>query len=454
MSRADPRRPTPLAADETLTYRERSRGRTGDSHPALYLVLETDVPLSPPARVLLSATDELEIGRGKARTLDAGRLSLPGHRLSRRHARLVREGPAWVVDDLGSKNGTLVDGVRVRERTLLRPAAVLELGGYLFTLREDRNPGATALEVGRDGPRGLATVLPDLAADFERVARAAKGARPLLILGETGTGKDLVAAEMHRISGRSGSYLAVNCAALTDGTLQAQLFGHERGAFTGAVAAAPGIFRAADQGTVLLDEISDLGPAGQAALLRVLQSGEVLPVGAARPVTVDPRVIAATNRPLAPLVDKGEFRADLYARLAGTTITLPPLRDRREDLGLLAAAIVAELGDRRAERVGLTRAACYALLRHPWRFNIRQLFHVLGGALEQASASILDAGDLPLDVDRVETVKRAPDHAEIVAALERHRGIVTAAARELEVSRAELYRMLARCGIDPWRYRR
>src|SRR5262249_27731601 len=169
----------------------------------------------------------------------------------------------------------------------------------------------------------------------------------VLLFGETGTGKEVLAGAIHRTSARTGAFVAANCGALPAALVESQLFGHVRGAFTGAVRDGPGFVRAADRGTLFLDEIGDLAPPAQAALLRVLEEYEVVPVGTTRAVHVDVRVIAATHRPLDQMAERGEFRQDLYARLAGFVQRIPPLRERREDLGLLVGGVLGRNPPRR-----------------------------------------------------------------------------------------------------------
>src|SRR5439155_8887584 len=182
---------------------------------------------------------------------------------------------------------------------------------------------------------GLATVLPWLAREFERLQLVADSSVPVLLRGESGTGKEVLAAAIHKLSGRPGAFQAVNCGAIPPNLVESELFGHRRGAFSGAVTDHPGMVRGADRGTLLLDEVGDLTLAAQAALLRVLERHEVLPVGGNKAVRVDLRVVAATNRNLDELVAEGRFRADLLARLSGYVCVLPELRDRQEDFSLL-----------------------------------------------------------------------------------------------------------------------
>ncbi|MBX3468156.1 MAG: sigma 54-interacting transcriptional regulator, partial [Planctomycetes bacterium] len=223
---------------------------------------------------------------------------------------------------------------------------------------------------------------PRLRAVLDAAARVARDDIPLLVLGESGTGKELLARALHLASPRrDGPFVAESCAALPEALLESDLFGHVRGAFTGADRDRAGLFARAHGGTLFLDEVGETTPALQAKLLRALQEGEVRPVGAAQPVKVDVRVIAATNRDLALLRREGAFRDDLYYRLGGATLLLPPLRERHDDVLLLAEHFLAAAARRQGRRRLRLEPAAAALLRaHPWPGNVRQLEHVLRGA--------------------------------------------------------------------------
>jgi transcriptional regulator with GAF, ATPase, and Fis domain len=210
---------------------------------------------------------------------------------------------------------------------------------------------------------------------LQRIERVGPTEATVLIQGERGTGKELVAAAVHEASRRRDRpYITLNCAALPVDLLASELFGHERGAFTGALERRPGLLAAADTGTVFLDEIGDLSIQGQAALLRFLQEREVRPLGATHAVRVDVRIIAATNRDLASAVRRGECRADLYDRISDVVLTVPPLRERREDILALAESFVADYGRRHGATLPrLSRQAARALVSYDWPGNVREL---------------------------------------------------------------------------------
>jgi len=215
---------------------------------------------------------------------------------------------------------------------------------------------------------------PGMLTVYKQIARATDTTVPVLILGESGTGKELVARALHRNSSRaSGPFVAINCGAIVDTLLESELFGHTRGAFTGAVADAKGIFEQGQGGTVFLDEIGETSPALQVKLLRVLEHGEVRPVGGRRSMTVDTRVVAATNRDLEQAVAHQTFRADLYYRLSVLVIRLPPLRERRDDIPLLVGRFLQRACRRAGRQVELSPTALEVLQAYDWPGNVRQL---------------------------------------------------------------------------------
>jgi transcriptional regulator with PAS, ATPase and Fis domain len=243
--------------------------------------------------------------------------------------------------------------------------------------------------------------------------------------------------------------VAVNCGAIPATLIESELFGSRRGAFSGAEDRV-GLVRSAERGTLFLDEVAELPLSSQAALLRVLQEKELIPLGASRAVAVDVRVVAATNRPVADLAEEGKLRRDLYARLRGYELNMPPLCDRREDLGLLIAALITRHDTSGVPRT-LTRAAASALFAHPWPLNIRELEQCLSSALAVASAEI-GVEHLPRPVRDAENVPRSAgdcDRDQLVAMILRHGGNLSAVARELGTSRSQLYRLLTRHAIRP-----
>ncbi|BCS32140.1 hypothetical protein TBR22_A13490 [Luteitalea sp. TBR-22] len=276
----------------------------------------------------------------------------------------------------------------------------------------------------------------------------------VLLTGESGTGKEVVARYIHRASDRRlGPLVAVNCAALPEPLLESELFGHERGAFTGALQRKPGQIELAARGVLLLDEVSEMAPSAQAKLLRVLQEREFTRLGGTRPVKADVRVIAATNRDLRAAVARGDFREDLYFRLQVFGIHLPPLRERPEDIVALTAHLLEELGQHFGRApAGITHEAKVALLAHHWRGNVRELRNTLERAAIVAEGGLITPEHLALEPVARSEPPAATDVATmerqlIVRALEETRGNKARAARRLGLSRKQLYGRLALYGL-------
>ncbi|MFO0583432.1 MAG: sigma-54 dependent transcriptional regulator [Anaeromyxobacter sp.] len=293
---------------------------------------------------------------------------------------------------------------------------------------------------------------------FKTAARVAGSDATVLILGESGTGKEMVARAIHANSPRAaGPFVAVDCGAIAEGVLESELFGHAKGAFTGAQAPRRGLFEEAGGGTLFLDEIGDVGPALQARLLRALQEGEVRRVGANEPIHVDVRIVAATNKDLAQAVKDGRFREDLYYRLAVVSIRLPPLRERREDIPLLADHFAAKHG--RGEGGVVTPAARELLLAYGWPGNVRELENVIARALALNRSGVVVPEDLPDALRGLPTglapagARERPTLAEIerryaATVLAEADGNKTKAAEILGIDRKTLYRILGE-GDDP-----
>jgi len=333
--------------------------------------------------------------------------------MSRRHARLEIDDGALAIEDLASTNGTRVRGRALEpgERRELAMGDVIELGEDVVAFVRGGSVEASALvrapARAKDG-EGAAAARPAIVRDarmlelYRLLGVVAPSPFCVLILGETGVGKDVFAEWIHQRSPRAkGPFVRINCAALGETLLQSELFGHEKGAFTGAVASKPGLFEAADGGTLLLDEVGDLPAATQAMLLRVLESGEVTRLGSVRPRRVDVRFVAATNRDLHDAVERQTFRADLFFRLSGVVVTIPPLRERPDDVLPLAEHFVGEAAKRLQRRPPELSASAAAKLRaHAWPGNIRELKNVLERALLLAPAGPIDAEQIDLAAAR------------------------------------------------------
>ena len=291
------------------------------------------------------------------------------------------------------------------------------------------------------------------------IARAGAAPGTVLITGETGTGKELVARAIHAVSSRAPKpFVALNCAALTESLLENELFGHARGAFTGAAAARPGLIEHAHGGTLFLDEIGTMPKTLQAKLLRSLESGEVRRIGENETRHVDVRFLAATNLDIQGAIDRGDFRSDLFYRLNVHRIHLPPLRERGDDVRLLIQYFIARFGG--ATVTGSTPAAASALVAYQYPGNVRQLQHVVQRAVAVARGELIDLDDLPEEVVATRgtvtaaqegSVAAARERAEremIIAALARNNGEVSSAAREMQVSRTTMWRLMKKHGIS------
>jgi transcriptional regulator with GAF, ATPase, and Fis domain len=447
-------------------------GRDTNTAPWLFLLVQRDRPLAPSARYRLADIEAVTLGRGATRGRSEGpaghhEISIDDPWMSTAHARLVREGRGFVLEDLGSRNGTLRNGTPTT-RASLDDGDVIELGRTFFLYRDAIAGAAGDVDESALTPlaHGMLTLSPSFAGELERLSRIARTTISIIVIGETGTGKEVLSRTLHALSGRSGPFVAVNCAALPDGLVQSELFGHKKGAFSGAVEDRPGLVRSADAGTLLLDELGDLGPTGQGALLRVLQEGEVLPVGGSRPVSVDVRVVSATHRDLESLTAAGTFRSDLLARLSGFVFRVPALRQRREDLGILLRGFLRTLAPDPAA-ITLSQEATRALLAYPWPSNIRELEKCVAAAMAQALDGAIQGHHLPDAVRaaaRVPKVARATPnptsglHAErrsqIIALLHEHAGNVSAVARAMGTARAQIHRWLRKFELDPAEYRR
>jgi DNA-binding NtrC family response regulator len=310
------------------------------------------------------------------------------------------------------------------------------------------------------GPVGsLIGRTPPMLEAYKHIAHAADSAAPVLIVGESGSGKELVARAIHSHSKRAREpFVGINCGAIADTLLESELFGHQRGSFTGAVSDHKGVFEQAGGGTVLLDEIGDTTAALQIRLLRVLEEGEVRPVGGSRSLRVGARVIAATNLPLEQAVADGRFRQDLYYRLSVIVIRVPPLRDRRADIPLLIGSFLEDACTRAGQKKMLSTDALEALLRHTWPGNVRELRNTIERLVVSSHGSLIKAFEL---TDTVAAAPRVPpdqpfsdlptlddlERRYLLHVLEAANGNRTRAAEILGVDRRTLYRMAERFGI-------
>ena len=463
-----------VVSDDTLTGTSSVYGGELSPRPIpqLVLLLRADDPMAPGSRHTLDHTRLVQVGRGDAhdvrRSNDTLSVTLPDGRVSSAHAVLTRDRTGWAVEDKGSKNGTLVNGQRV-QRKLLTDGDLLEIGRAFFLFRDqvavnvNTAPDTTEASVSAPVPEWR-TFHDPLLGTYAHLAKMAPAQAPVLVLGETGVGKEVVARSVHRLSGRRGDCVAVNCAAIAESLVESELFGHAKGAFTGSDGSRLGWMRSADGGTLFLDEIGELRAQTQAILLRALETRTVVPVGSDRAVPVDFRLIAATNRDLDAEVDAGRFRADLRARLGQGVARLAPLRERREDLGLLLRAVLSRHAAGAVS--GLRTEAARRLLSHEWPGNVRDLVSVIeyvivqsaGGAVapehlppslrgSTSTAEQSDADDMSGAPANLRDEVAALEHKRIDEALDHHPS-AAAAAEALGLPERTLYNKMKSLGIS------
>ena len=395
---------------------------------------------------------EIRIGRDRRNAI-----ILPHTTVSRHHANLLRQGRKYLLLDRSS-NGTFVNGERA-DKLLVDPGTEIHIGPFRIVVTEEEMPlwakptEENPVNEAVQSPTGLVGSSDEMAKLTQAIEKIAPSNATALIMGETGTGKELVARALHDLSGRAAApFVAINCGAISPELVESELFGHEKGAFTGAGSERKGAFQQADGGTLFLDEIGELSPALQPKLLRVLESGEIRRVGSQNAVNVDVRVVAATHRDLRAEAERGSFRSDLLYRLYVFPILVPPLRARKEDIPELAEYFY---GDREA----FTGPAMKRMMDHDWPGNVRELKNVLERAriltgsgkivpedlvfLDESSLSSVTPTDpLPETFEELERVY-------YTRALEKSDGSIRAAARSMGIPKSTLYDRLKRYGLSP-----
>ncbi|MCA9537979.1 MAG: sigma 54-interacting transcriptional regulator [Myxococcales bacterium] len=404
--------------------------------------------------------------------------------VSRYHCRLYQEENAYVLLDLGSTNGTFVNNVRIKE-AYLAPGCTVELGNTRINFQSfDEEVHIRPSPEERFGEIIGANV--QMRKIFGILEKIAPSDTTVVIEGETGTGKEVVANTIHRQSYRAEKpFVVFDCSAVPANLIESELFGHEKGSFTGAIMARPGLFEMAHGGTIFLDELGELSLDLQPKLLRVLETREVRRVGGARPMKVDVRIIAATNRRLEEEVRQGRFREDLYYRLSVVRLFLPPLRERREDVPLLVRHFLRsgrfnrEADGKKLRVTGLSRPVLEALTTYDWPGNVRELLNVIERAVSFAEGDTIELGDLPphlvesSHMQRLATARARPqpeadaeaddpgnfkdakekwiavfERDYIRSLLERNEGNISHAAREADIDRKYFRKLMKKYGID------
>jgi transcriptional regulator with PAS, ATPase and Fis domain len=447
--------PTPGTTGGFPSYLD---ARTEPRTPMLLVAGDAGSPRLAPSTHLVPFDRALVVGR-RPPVLDVadGRVwAVRDARVSSVHARIVCAGAGYELHDLGSRNGTWVDGVPVRGPAPLREGAVLFFGLHVAVFRTVTERELAALRREQAAPFGpVPLVSPAFAAVSDRLRRLAPGSGEILLAGETGVGKEVYARAIHEASGRTGRFVAVNCAAVPADLVESELFGHVRGAHSEARENRRGLIEEADGGTLFLDEIGEMSPELQAKLLRFTQDRLVTPLGGTQARRVDLRIVAATNRVelLGGAAGSG-LRLDLAVRLGSEPIRLPPLREHVEDVGALAGFFL------RHQR-GIEPAAFRTLFLHDWPGNVRELEKTL------REAEVLSRGAMCVEVEHLPgriAARRSvaarpgerrppPSAGELAALLQHHRGNMMRVARELDRQPALVYRWIERFHLDPDTFR-
>jgi transcriptional regulator with PAS, ATPase and Fis domain len=427
-----------------------------------------DTPGLPARARLQIVGEELYIGRrADGVPVQANVAVLDDALVSGQHARITpgQGGGGWDLEDLGSKNGSFVDNLRAEGRVRLRDGALLFLGNHVGVFRMVSSIELDAMKAELVSPLGpVATASPALAVACDRLRRLAASEGELLILGETGVGKEVYARAVHDASERHGRFVAINCAAIPRELVESELFGYRAGAHSTAHQAKAGLIEEAEGGTLFLDEIGEMSQEAQIKILRFLQDRELTPLGSTRPRRMDVRIIAATNRTVGGGKAPDGLRDDIVARLGAAPIHLPPLRSRIEDLGVLAAHF---LGGMRVQGPRFEQPAFRALTLYPWPLNVRELEKIIStAAVLTGDSKPIALRDLPEPIAKgISQPVAAPSNtrkppgpsptpAQLEELLRRYDGNVADVSRELGKHRAAVWRWIKKFGLGPQKFRR
>lgn len=386
-----------------------------------------------------------KLSRGQSLTLGARadcQIMIEDPTISGLHASVSASDGGIVVEDLGSKNGVFVGGARVQRATLRSVPAAFVIGRTTINVGPADDPGGDASAALLPGLVGGSAPMRRLANEVRRVAVLDA---PVLLLGESGTGKDVVARAIHTLSGRKGRYVPLNAGALGEALAESELFGHCRGAFTGAVQARAGAFEQADRGTLFLDEVADLAPSIQVKLLRTVEDGEVRQLGGSSSIKVRARLVAATWAPLERRIEAGTFRADLYHRISTFVIHVPSLRQRKSDIPALVRALLASRRDELGER-HLSMAALERLVAYNFPGNVRELFSIVYRAAALCDGREVTEADVEAALPSALPAEAKAMRLDARQLLDVHGGNVSAAARSARVARSTFRSWLRRHG--------
>ena len=404
-------------------------------------------------------------GVARVGSAEGNHLRLDDRAVSRAHCELEVRADTVTVRDLGSTNGTFIGETRIRDADVA-PGAVVRVGGSAFRIEAGGEPAFVAISE-KTSFGDLAGASLEMRQAYAVLERVAPTDTTILVQGETGTGKDVAARAIHDASPRkSGPFVPVDCGAIPENLFESELFGHVRGAFTGAVNDRAGAFQEAHGGTLFLDEIGEMPLALQAKLLRAIESRRVRRVGSSKDAEVDVRIVCATNRKLAQMVNEGTFREDLYYRLAVVEVTLPPLRARRDDIPAIARHLHAKLAARRPNVAPLSDETVEAWKSRAWPGNVRELRNAIErvvtlGDARPSTKSLGDTGSNPVLPTGIESIvplhlplKEARDawtsefeSVYVRAMLKKTNGNLTKAAELAGVSRRFLQRTIVRLGL-------
>ena len=445
-----------ITPNESVTWVPRhTPSDTPSQLPVLLIVGDTRGRVPAGKGRVATFSSSVVVGRRELSSGEPGQstLILADRMVSSQHL-AISPGPgegSFELTDLSSSNGTVVDGEAVESSVKLREGSIVFAGSHVLVFRRVTPAELAAMQAELTNPLApVATVNPELALVCKKLRVLAEAGEEVLLTGETGVGKEVYAKAIHRVSGRKGRFVAVNCAAIPRELVESELFGYARGAHSQAAVAKPGIIEEAEGGTLFLDEIGEMAPGLQTKLLRFTQDRLLVPVGGVHPRRIETRIVAATSR-TGPPTESGGLRADLAQRLGAEPIRIPPLRERIEDLGALAAYLI---GDRSKP---FELAAFQSLCLYAWPGNVRELGKVLTAAEALARGEEQIGFDhLPATISAAPRLRSAsgrrkarppPTAAEIEALLRRFRGNMMRVARELDRKPALVYRWAKKFGL-------